>query len=158
MSNDTKIEFLRKEGLVNPKPERVLHSLFQTHEFFDPFDLPQVRYEMLRIARVEQTAVTEACRLFGFSREYFYRLERDFMAHGYAGLLGSIRGRRPLIALNQELVNFIVHRKMTDPDLTGENLRKELKTTYRVECSRRTVERTVEKLRLGKKGARISSS
>ena len=158
MSNDTKIEFLRKEGLVNPKPERVLHSLFQTHEFFDPFDLPQVRYEMLRIARVEQTTVTEACRLFGFSREYFYRLERDFMSHGYAGLLGSIRGRRPLIALNQELVNFIVHRKMTDPDLTGENLRKELKTTYRVECSRRTVERTVEKLRLGKKGARISSS
>jgi hypothetical protein len=158
MSNDTKIEFLRKEGLINPKPERVLHSLFQTHEFFDPFDLPQVRYEMLRIARVEQAAVTEACRLFGFSREYFYRLERDFMAHGYAGLLGSIRGRRPLIALNQELVNFIVHRKMTDPNLTGENLRKELKTTYRVECSRRTVERTVEKLRLGKKGARISSS
>jgi transposase len=158
MSDDPKTKFLRKEGLINPKPERVTHSLFQTHEFFDPLDLPQVRYEMLRAARVEQATVSDACRLFGFSREYFYRLERDFMARGYVGLLGSSRGRRPLIALNQDLVNFIIHRKMTEPNLTGEDLRKELKTTYQIECSRRTVERIIEKLELGKKGARTSSS
>ncbi len=157
MSSDAKAEFLQKEGLINPKPERVMYSLFKTHDFFDPLDLPQVRYEMLRIARVEETAVSEACRLFGFSREYFYRLERDFMSHGYAGLLGSPRGRRPLVALNQELVNFIIHRKMTDPHLTGEELRQELKRVYQVDCSRRTVERIVEKLQLGKKGLRISS-
>lgn len=158
MSDDPKTKFLRKEGLINPKPERVTHSLFQTHEFFDPLDLPQVRYEMLRAARVEHATVSDACRLFGFSREYFYRLERDFMARGYVGLLGSSRGRRPLIALNQDLVNFIIHRKMTEPNLTGEDLRKELKTTYQVECSRRTVERIIEKLELGKKGGRTSSS
>lgn len=158
MSDDPKTKFLRKEGLINPKPERVTHSLFQTHEFFDPLDLPQVRYEMLRAARVEHATVSDAGRLFGFSREYFYRLERDFMARGYVGLLGSSRGRRPLIALNQDLVNFIIHRKMTEPNLTGEDLRKELKTTYQVECSRRTVERIIEKLELGKKGGRTSSS
>jgi hypothetical protein len=116
MSSEAKTDFLRKEGIINPRPERVVNDLFQSHEFFDPLDLPQVRYEMLRIARVEQTAVIEACRLFGFSREYFYRLERDFMSHGYAGLLGSFKGRRPLIAMNQEIVNFIVHRKMADPN------------------------------------------
>jgi len=33
------------------------------------------------------------------------------MSRGYVSLLGSLRGRRPLIALNQEIVNFIVHRK-----------------------------------------------
>jgi hypothetical protein len=158
MSDDPKTTFLRKEGLINPKPERVTHSLFQTHDFFDPLDLPQVRYEMLRAARVEHATVIDTCRLFGFSREYFYRLERDFMARGYVGLLGSSRGRRPLIALNQDLVNYIIHRKMTEPNLTGEDLRKELKTTYQIECSRRTVERIIEKLELGKKGARTSSS
>lgn len=158
MSDDVKKKFLRKEGLLNPKPQRVTHSLFQTNAFFDPLDLPQVRYEMLRIARVEQISVTEACRLFGFSREYFYRLEREFMTRGYGSLLGSFRGRRPLIALNQELVNFIIHRKMTEPKLTGEDLRKELKSTYQAECSRRTVERIVEKLNIGKKGAYTSSS
>jgi hypothetical protein len=149
MSSDAKTDFLRKEGIINPKPERVVHDLFQSHEFFDPLDLPQVRYEMLRIARVEKAAVIEACRLFGFSREYFYRLERDFMSHGYAGLLGSF---------NQEIVNFIVHRKMADPNITGENLRKELAAAYQMECSKRTVERVVEKLRLGKRGARTISS
>lgn len=158
MSDDTKNEFLRKEGLLNPKPERITHSLFQDNEFFDPLDLPQVRYEMLRIARVQQVSVSEACRLFGFSREYFYRLEREFMSRGYASLLGSLRGRRPLIALNQEIVNFIIHRKMTEPKLTGEDLRKELKSTCQVQCSRRTVERIIEKLELGKRGARTSSS
>ena len=158
MGEDPKTKFLRKEGLINPKPERVTHPLFQSHEFFDPLDLPQVRYELLRAARIEHSTVSDACKLFGFSREYFYRLERDFMAHGYAGLMGSSQGRRPLIALNQDLVNFIIHRKMMDPSLTGEDLRKEIKTAYRVECSRRTVERIIEKLGLGKRGARTSSS
>lgn len=156
MSDDAKKKFLQKEGLLNPRPQRVTHSLFQTNAFFDPLDLPQVRYEMLRIARIEQIPVTEACGLFGFSREYFYRLEREFMARGYCALLGSLRGRRPLIAMNQELVNFIIHRKMIEPRLTGEDLRKELKTTFQVECSRRTVERILEKLDLGKKGVRTS--
>jgi len=157
MSNNAKTKFLRKEGLINPKPERVTHPLFETHDFFDRLDLPQVRYEMIRMARVEQIPVTDACRLFGFSREYFYRLERQFMSRGYVSLLGSLRGRRPLIALNQEIVNFIVHRKMTKPSLTGEDLRNEIKTTYQVECSRRTVERIIERLELGKRGNPTSS-
>lgn len=148
----TKTEFLQKEGLLNPRPERVVQPLFQSLDFFDPFDLPQVRYEMLRLARVEQATVREACRLFGFSREYFYQLERDFMSQGYVSLLGSPRGRRPLIALNQEIINFIIHRKMTEPTLTGEELRKELLDAYQVDCSRRTVERVIEALELGKKG------
>ncbi len=158
MNSNDKINFLQKEGLLNPKPERVRHSLFQANDFFDPLDLPQVRYEMLRMARVDHAPVSEACKQFGFSREYFYRLERDFLLRGYVSLLGSFRGRRPLIALNQELVNFIIHRKMTTPNLTGEDIHKELKTTYQVECSRRTVERIIKKLELGKKGLHTSSS
>jgi len=105
---------------------------------------------------VEETSVTEACRLFGFCREYFYQLERAFMERGYMALLGSPKGRRPLLALNQEIVNFIVHRKMMEPDLTGEDLRKEILALYKVDASRRTVERTVERLGLGKRGLRSS--
>lgn len=157
MSHDKdKAEFLQREGLLNTRPERVVHPLFSSLDFFDPRDLPQVQYEMLRTARVEETSVTSACQLFGFSREYFYRLERQFMARGYVALLASPRGRRPLIALNQEIVNFIIHRKMTQPDLTGDDLRAELYGLYQVECSRRTVERVMKKLELGKKGLRMS--
>ncbi len=156
MSND-KVEFLKQEGMLNAKPENVQHPLFQDKAFFDPLDLPQVRYEMLRSARAGELSVSEACNLFGFSREYFYKLERNFMASGYISLLGSTRGRRPLVALNQEIVNFITHRKMSEPRLTGEELRQELKDIYYVDCSRRTVERVIEKLQLGKKGLHLPS-
>jgi transposase len=149
---ELKKKFLEQEGLINPKPERVSHPLFETLNFFDPLDLPQVRYEMIRTARVENISVSKACELFGFSREYFYKLERSFMARGYVALLGSTLGRRPIIALNQEIVNFIVHRKMEQPTVSGENLRQELQKLYNVDCSRRTVERIVEKLGLTKKG------
>jgi transposase len=107
---------------------------------------------MIRAGRVENISVAQACELFGFSREYFYKLERSFMARGYVALLGSTMGRRPIIALNQEIVNFIVHRKIEQPTLSGEALRQELEKLYSVDCSRRTVERIVEKLGLTKKG------
>ena len=153
---EPKKAFLEKEGLLNAKPERVSHPLFETLDFFDPFDLPQVRYEMIRSARVEKLPVAEACKLFGFSREYFYKLERAFMARGYVSLLGSTMGRRPIIALNQEIVNFIAHRKMEKAGLSGEKLRQEIQKLYKVDCSRRTVERIVENLGLSKKGDRSS--
>lgn len=54
---DGKKGFLDKEGLLNPKPERVRHPAFEAHEFFDPLDLPQVRYEMLRAARGEKVRI-----------------------------------------------------------------------------------------------------
>jgi len=150
--NHSKKDFLKSEGLLNPKPERVHHPLFQEIGFFDPLDLPQVRYEMLRNARVGDTPVVETCRQFGFSREYFYQLERAFMEKGCVALLGSPLGRRPILALNQEIVNFILHRKIENPALSGEDLRKEILHLYKVVCSRRTVERILEKLRLAKKG------
>ena len=150
-----KIQFLKKEGILNLKPDRILCKKFQTLDFFDPLDLPQVRYEMLRSARVDNTSVAGACRKFGFSREYFYRLERGFRERGYASLLASRKGRRPIIALNQEIVNFIAHRKIEEPNVSGESLRKEILRLYKVDCSRRTVERIVEQLGLGKKGGHI---
>ena len=149
-----KLHFLQREGLLNPRPERVAHPQFETLDFFDPLDLPQVRYEMLRAARIDGSPVAEACRLFGFSREYFYQLERAFSRRGYVALLGSPLGRRPLLALNQEIVNFIVHRKLEQPKLSGEQLRQEILRLYQVDCSRRTVERIVEKVGVGKRGAR----
>ncbi len=143
--------FLEKEGLLNPKPERIIHPLFKTHPFFSPLDLPQVRYEMLRCARTQEMSVSGACKAFGFSREYFYRLERSFMGQGYAGLLGSQVGRRPLILLNQEIVSFITLEKIRDSKVTAGKLRKQIQKRYDVECSIRTVERVVEKLGVKKK-------
>jgi transposase len=152
-----KTEFLRSEGLLNPRPERVTHPLFETLDFFDPLDLPQVRYEMLRAARVDKVSVADACRMLGLSREYFYRLERKFMERGYVALLGSPNGRPPLLALNQEVLCYIVYRKLEQPSLSGEQLRKEILKLHKVDCSRRTVERLIEKLDIERGGLRSPS-
>lgn len=148
----SKSQFLKKEKIINPRPQRVVHPLFQKAEFFDSLDLPQVRYELLRSARSGELSITEACRQFGFSREYFYQLDRDFTERGFISILGSPMGRRPIIALNQEIVNFIIQRKIQTSNLSGEDLRQEVHKNYKVKCSRRSVERIVEKFGLGKKG------
>ena len=47
---DAKHEALRKEGTLNPRPRAVTNPLFEESDFFDPHDLVQVKYEMLRQA------------------------------------------------------------------------------------------------------------
>lgn len=148
---EEKIKFLKKEGLLNQKPDRISHSLFKIHDFFDPLDLLQVRYEMLRSVKVDGYPVAKVCRTFGFSREYYYKLWRMFLERGFVGLLGAPQGRRPLIALNQELVNFIIHKKLENPKLPSKKICKQIINIYHIECSTRTVERIIEKFGFGKK-------
>jgi hypothetical protein len=50
---DSKGESLRHQGVLNPHPQKVADPLFLRGEFFDPRDLVQVKYEMLRRVRVE---------------------------------------------------------------------------------------------------------
>jgi hypothetical protein len=47
---DDKTESLRKYGALNPHPQKVVEKTFSDSvlEFFDPRDLVQVKYEMLR--------------------------------------------------------------------------------------------------------------
>jgi hypothetical protein len=45
---DPKCVSLRQHATLNPHPEQVSDALFQTNLFFDPRDLLQVKYEMLR--------------------------------------------------------------------------------------------------------------
>ena len=56
---DSKGESLRQQGVLNPHPQKVADPLFLRGEFFDPRDLVQVKYEMLRRVRVEGASVTE---------------------------------------------------------------------------------------------------
>lgn len=50
----SKRQFLRQHGTLNPRPQDVTHELFRHSDFFDPHDLVQVKYEMLRHSRVSK--------------------------------------------------------------------------------------------------------
>src|ERR1051325_335891 len=86
---------LRPLGTLNPQPETVVDERFtKADEFFDPRDIAQVKYEMLR--RVANgNSIAEALRAFGFSsRQSFYRARAAFEQRGLACLIPARRSSK----------------------------------------------------------------
>ncbi len=54
---------LRQHAALNPRPHGVTHALFASNEFFDPDDVLQVKYEMLRLVNIDKRSI--ARRQFG---------------------------------------------------------------------------------------------
>jgi transposase len=92
---------------LNRHPERVRAPLFQSYGFFDARDLVQVKYEMLRLVRVEGTKKAAAAALFGVSRPTFYQTEAAFAQQGLTGLLPQQRGPKSPHKLTPEVMAFI---------------------------------------------------
>ncbi len=91
---DSKGEALRQQGVLNPHSQKVADSLFLHSEFFDPRDLVQVKYEMLRRVRVEGASVTEVTQAFGFSRPVFYQAQVLYHRASLPGLIPQRPGPR----------------------------------------------------------------
>src|SRR5262249_55442086 len=74
---------LRQQGALNPSPETVIDELFANRAFFDPNDIIQVKYEMLRRVALDGQSISEATRAFGFSsRESYYVARSAFRQSG----------------------------------------------------------------------------
>lgn len=87
---------LSAAGAAHPHPQAVTDSLFRDSAFFDPNDLAQVKYEMLRSVRRGGRRVVEAAKAFGLSRPVFYVTRDLFDREGLPGLLPRKRGpKRP---------------------------------------------------------------
>src|SRR6516165_12261415 len=87
---------LSTQGATHPRPQAVSDPLFRHSAFFDPNDLVQVKYEMLRSVEKEGRAVVEAAKAFGLSRPVFYVTQELFKREGLPGLLPHKRGpKRP---------------------------------------------------------------
>src|ERR1700748_1679482 len=83
---------LRRNGMLNPRPQSVRHPLFQDSDFFDRDDIVQVKYEMLRQVHVDNRPISQAADEFGFSRPSFYQANATFEQAGLAGLGPLKRG------------------------------------------------------------------
>jgi transposase len=87
---------LEAQGAAHPRPEAVTDPLFRDSAFFDPNDLVQVKYEMLRSVERDGRAVVEAAESFGLSRPVYYVARDLFNREGLPGLLPRKRGpKRP---------------------------------------------------------------
>ena len=55
---DAKTDALKQHGCLNPRADAVRDELFLSNAFFDPRDLLQVKYEMLRRVREDAAPVS----------------------------------------------------------------------------------------------------
>lgn len=139
----SKVDALRREGLLNPHPERVLDPAFRDSAFFDPRDLLQVRYEMLRCARRENITQAEAARRFGVTRMTFHRVRSAFAEHGLAGLLPARRGPRAPRKLTPAILRFAVaHRRRHGP-VGARRLARAIEAEFGVRLHPRTLQRAL---------------
>ena len=103
----SKADALREEGTLNPAPEKVRDPKFQEGEFFDPRDVVQVKYEMLRRVSVENAPVTDVSDEYGVSRPTYYQAKANFEEAGIAGLVPKKRGPRGPHKIQGEVLAFL---------------------------------------------------
>ncbi len=144
---------LRTSGTLNRKPERVTDPLFSEQAFFDPRDLVQIKYEMLRRVLHDGHSVTVAAAAFGFSRPTFYKAKRALQACGLAGLVPARTGPRRAHKLNDEVMAFVMAAKAHDARLTSQDLVERIAAQFDLTVHTRSVERALaRKKKPGSKG------
>ena len=82
-----RLKALEAVGATHPQPHAVTDTLFADSAFFDPNDLVQVKYEMLRSVQAGTHRVVQAAQAFGLSRPAFYVAQAAFAREGLPGLL-----------------------------------------------------------------------
>lgn len=146
-----KKEALKKEGGLNPQADKVKDELFKKHNFFDPNDLMQVKYEMLRRVHHDGLSVTDVARAFGFSRPSFYKTQKAFAKSGLAGLLPQKSGPKAAHKLTGEVIDFIERIMEDDGCIRAPKISALVQKEFGLKVHPRSIERAL--LRKKKKGA-----
>ncbi len=103
--SDEKLRLLRQSHTLHPHPDQGRDPLFTSGSpFFDPRDLLQVKYELLRRVRVDGYSIAQATVLFALSRPTFYAAQAGWEQAGIAGLLPEPTGPRHAHKLTEEII------------------------------------------------------
>jgi transposase len=145
-----KVKALLEEGTLNPTPRKVRDPKFRENEFFDPRDLVQVKYEMLRRVSVENSSVTEATEKYGVSRPTYYQTKASFDNGGLAGLVPRKRGPHGPHKLQGEALAFVQQQLVAGQPVRARELAKLVRQKFELAIHPRTIERAVA----GKKTSR----
>jgi transposase len=141
--SDPKSKALREQGCLHRQPEKVNDPLFQGSDFFDPKDVVQVKYEMLRRVEADGHTVSEASSSFGFSRPSFYQARDSFTAEGLPGLVPKKRGPRGGHKVTEKILLFIEKARGGDATLGGRRLAELVLQRFDVTIHPRTIERAL---------------
>lgn len=142
---ESRLLALRQHGALNPHPAKIRDELFQRGEFFDPRDLVQVKYEMLRRVQKEGHPVSRTAAAFGFSRPSFYKAQGAFQQEGLPGLLPKKRGPKGARKLTGAVMDFVTAALAEDDQLDGRALAQLIEQRFGLEVHPRSIERALER-------------
>ena len=142
-SKTNKRELLSRHSCLNPKHEQVTDACFKEDTFFDPRDLVQVKYEMLRKVAVDNQGVSETARRFGFSRPSFYKARDAFECEGLVGLMPKKRGPQTRHKISDEILNFVRDVLADDESTSMADLADKVKSRFGVVVHPRSIDRAI---------------
>ena len=147
---DAKLAALRRDHALHPHPDAVRDPAFASgNPFFDPRDLVQVRYEMLRRVREEGQSVTGTAAAFGVSRPAFYAAQASFEAAGLPGLVPERPGPRRAHKLSDAVVDVLAASLAADSSLGSASLARIAQERFGIAVHRRSVERALARRKRG---------
>jgi transposase len=139
-----KAQALKSAGAFNPRADQVRHPLFENSDFFDPHDLPQLKYEALRALQADDYSVTRAADEFGLSRPTLYQAQDQFKKEGLEGLLARKRGPKNPHKLTPEVQQYLQELKTSEPELGARQLVRRLRQKFKVKLHPRTIEKALK--------------
>jgi transposase len=139
----SKADSLIEEGTLNASSERVNDPKFREGEFFDPRDIVQVKYEMLRRVRVENATVTDAAEEYGFSRPAYYQAAVNYDKAGIAGLVPRKRGPRGPHKIHPDILTFLEQQVIPGQPIRARKLAKLVLQEFGLDIHPRTIERAL---------------
>jgi transposase len=146
-ASDPKVEALRAARSLNPRPESVVDEEFASSEFFDPRDLVQVKYEMVRRVEVDGMPVAHAAAGFGFSRPSYYQAAAALAEGGLPALVPAKPGPRRAHKLTEEVLEHAEALLAGDATLRVADLVEPLATRFGVRVHPRSIERALGRRR-----------
>ena len=138
-----KLQSLRESGTLNPRPGNVRDTLFLEDPFFDPQDLAQVRYEMLRRVQKEAMPISAVAATFGFSRPALYKAQEDFAREGLVGLIPRRRGPKGRHKLTPEVLAFVDQIRAIEPAIRTPDIVRRIQESFGTQVHRRSLERAL---------------
>jgi transposase len=146
--SEEKLRILRQSHTLHPHPDQVRDPLFTAGSaFFDPRDLVQVKYELLRRVRVDGESVSHAASLFALSRPTFYAAQAAWERAGLVGLFPEPTGPRHAHKLTEPILALLRPRTAT---MSSTQLAAWLREAHQLIVHPRSIERALA--RAGKKG------
>ncbi len=140
-----KIDSLKKYGCLNKSPDKVKEALFKENDFFDPYDLLQVKYEMLRKVSRNKKSIREATKAFGFSRPSFYKANQSFEKDGLTGLISKKTGPQKASKLNDKIMIFINELIKTNTGIRAPKIAEKIFNEFRIKVHPRSIERAISR-------------